>query len=274
MSFTLITNPKPKILKFIKNPTQEDIKKEIDNGMSKIMYDNGCFFANMNDEYDSDRVKEAIGVPDFKWFHETTGTRNWVLYNPKQYKIEYNSEDKFILRFKDNEYDGSPLNMPINASSFCSMFSWMTLPKNIIFEERFSMKNIIDASMMFAGCVLGDFEFLFDISSVLFTRYMFFRCNIKNVDWWRKLNTRYCINLEYMFAETTIQDGVQFDLYTLNAMDMTKMFSNSTFLGKCILGDNFIYPKNISSKNVFNSAKARSIDLTNLPLPIIKSSLS
>lgn len=273
MAFTLATKPKPKTLKFVKNPTKEEIKKEIDRGMTRIEYDDGSFFVNMNDEYDSDRVKSAIGVENYKWFHETTGNRNWVLYDPKYFKLEYNSEDKFILRFRTDGYDGTPVSMPINASSFCSMFSWMTLPDNLVFENRFNMDKIIDASMMFAGCVFNDFQPPWDTSYCLFTRYMFFGCRIKDEEWLKNINTQYCINMEYMFAESQINDGVNLDLYTLNAFNMTKMFFNAEFLGKCDLGENFMYPNNAQTQNIFENAVCGALDLTGRPLHEIKAIL-
>jgi len=273
MPFTLVTKPKPKILKFIKNPTQEQISKELDQGMSKISYDNGCFFVNMNDEYDQDRVKDAIGVNDFKWFHETTGNRNWVLYNPKFFKVEYNNEDKFILRFRVDKYDGSPVSLPINASSMCSMFSWMELPKNLNFESRFNMNNVLDASMMFTGCRLNDFELPWDTSHCLFMRYMFFGCTIPNKSWLKNINTRYCINTEYMFAESTLLDGVDMDLNLLNTINMNRMFFKAEFRGKCNLGANFIYPDNSKTRNIFDEAKMDNIDLTGRPLYEVKALL-
>jgi Mycoplasma protein of unknown function, DUF285. len=273
MAFTLVTKPKPRTLEFCTNPTQDRINYELDRGMSRINYDNGCFFVNMNDEYDQDRVKAAVGVEDFKWFHETTGNKNWVLYNPKYFKTEYNNEDKFILKFKARDYDGTPVSMPINASSMCSMFSWMELPKNLNFESRFNMDNILDASMMFTGCLLNGFELPWDTSHCLFMRYMFYECSIPNKAWVKNINTRYCINTEYMFGKATIADGVVFDLYTLNTINMHKMFFATEFKGSCDLGVNFMYPANKKSYTIFEGAKCGNIDLFGRPLHEIKSIL-
>ena len=273
-TFTLATKPKPKTLEFCKNPTQDKIDYELDRGMSRINYEDGCFFVNMNDEYDQDRVKTAIGVEDFKWFHETTGNRNWVLYNPKFFKIEYNNEDKFILRFKTEKYDGTPVSMPINASSMCSMFSWMELPSNLVFENRFNMDNILDASMMFTGCIFNGFELPWDTSHCLFMRYMFYDCNMPNKSWLKNINTRYCINTEYMFGKSTIADGAEFDLHTLNTVNMNRMFFATEFKGNCSLGQNFIYPDTKITRTLFDDAQCRGIDLTGKSLNEIKSILN
>ena len=150
MAFTLVDKNKKIDLIYKIDPSYEEAKKYIEDKLSPIKSGNGYFFVNMKDQYMQDRLKSALGVPHYEVFHETTGRHNWILYNPTQYNLEFNREDKYILRFNHHKYDGSPLEMPINASSLCSLFSWMQLPDNLTFSKDWDTKDIVDMSMMFA----------------------------------------------------------------------------------------------------------------------------
>ena len=272
--FALKEKSEKREIKYIKNPTKEQIEQELSENMTMVKYDGGAFFIYINDEYERDRVKEAIGVPHFEWFHETTGLKQWVLYNPKQYKVEYNSEDKFILRFNHHDYNGDPLDAVINASSLCSMFSWMQLPDNISFDRRFELSEIYDTTFMFAGCVLPPnftLDDRFDLKNVLNTRFMFYQCSINNSSFFGNiLHIENSLNIEYMFAESAFHKDIELLLNTGNAKCMDRMFFNTVFYGKCILGDGFVYPHKCKKREVFRDARRENEILTGKKLEEVR----
>lgn len=267
MSFTLASAKKEIELIFYQNPTQEQRKKFKDERLSEIKVKDGSFFVNMHDQYMQDRLKSALGIPNYEVFLETTGLGNWVLYNPKYFKKEFNREDKFILRFKYHNYDGTPVEFPINASSMCSMFSWMKIPENIKFHINTDTSNIIDMSALFAGAIYDDnfnIDFL-NCSSLLNARYMFFENTIKRTDFFNNFYAPCIINAEYMFAESRFRQDVDINLYMPLVQNLDNMFQNAVFNGNCNLGDNFALPKGVSKKHIFQGATKLGIELGNIP---------
>ena len=270
MAFSLAGKPKERKLEYISdsNLTDEIILEKYEHGYSRVRYKGGSFFVNMDDEYEQYRVQEAIGVPNYKWFRETTGNHNWVLFNPKQYNVEYNSENRFILKFNAHDYDGLPLQLPINASSCCSMFSWLTLPEDFVLHRNFVLDNIVDASMMFAGCVFSaNFEFDFDTTNLYNMRYMFFQCKFGRKDFLKKLNTTNAVNLAYMFGEAELPNGFEVDIDTTNVQNMTKMFFNTIFNGKSTFGDKFNVTGRVTADNLFQGATLNGKELSNYTVP-------
>ena len=265
-SFKLASEKKEIELTYVTNPTEEEVAKYLQTGLSPIKHRSGYFFVNMKDQYMQDRLKNALGVPHYEVFHETTGRQNWILYNPKQYNLEYNREDKYILRFNCHKYDGEPLEMPINASSMCSMFSWMTLPDNLVFHKNWNTEDIFDASTMFAGAIYPENFSLdkFNFSSVINARYMFFGNTIKSPNFFKKFNAPNIISAECMFANATFCNDIDLNLTMDITTVMDKMFFNAIFAGKANLGDNFKMNSLVSTKDMFLQAYRDTIPLANM----------
>ena len=275
--FTLKTKQEERKIKFISNPTQEQIEAEYKSGLTPLEFGNGVFFFNANDEYERDRVKKAIGVPEYEWFVETTGFKQMVLYNPLHYKPAHNFEEKFFLKFNAHDYDGKPLEMPINASSLCSMFSWMELPDNLKFAKNFKLDKIWDTSLLFAGTILPkefSLDERFNTQNVGNMRYMFYGCTIRNKDFFKNfLHTECVTNFDYMFAEARLCEGIDLCLNTCNARSMAHMFFNTTFTGKGELGEYFVIPSKVRKKGIFDGAKMKEIKLEGVSLDEVKRTL-
>ncbi len=273
--FTLKTKEEERKIKFISNPTPEQIEREVSAGYTQIEHGKGSYFVNANDEYERDRVKKAIGVPDYEWFQETTGLKRLVLYNPQYYKPAHNFEERFILKFNVHDYDGKPLEMPINASSLCSMFSWMNLPKDLNFSKDFTLAKIWDTSLMFSGTILPkgfSLDERFNTSNVVTMRYMFYGCTIHNKNFFKTfLDTTNVLNFDYMFAESSLCKGLDIGLNTHNAKTMSHMFFNTTFNGLCNLGDDFVDP--MKTKTMFIGARMNDIKLEGVSVSEVKRTL-
>jgi len=268
MGFTLADKEKELELIYRVDPSKEEVEKYVNDKLAPIKFDNGYFFVNMKDQYMQDRLKSAIGVPNYEVFLETTGRRNWILYNPKQYNLEFNREDKYILRFNHHKYDGSPLEMPINASSMCSMFSWMELPTNLTFHKNWSTKDVIDMSMMFAGAIFPDDFSLknFDFYSLLIARYMFFGCTIRDKKFFENFNAPCILDAECMFATAALGSNLNLNLSLQVTERADRMFYDTTFAEHTSLGDNFALNEYASKYEMFMKAHKYEDDLSYLSL--------
>lgn len=266
MAFTLVDKNKKIDLIYKIDPSYEEAKKYVDDKLSPIKSGNGYFFVNMKDQYMQDRLKSALGVPHYEVFHETTGRHNWILYNPTQYNLEFNREDKYILRFNHHKYDGSPLEMPINASSLCSLFSWMQLPDNLTFSKDWDTKDIVDMSMMFAGTVFSDnFDLSkFSFESLLISRYMFFGCTFKRKDFFKSFDAPYIVDAECMFATAAFGDGIDLNLSMTATERADRLFFDAQFSDNINFGNNFNLNRQASMEEMFMNASKNGVDLTGL----------
>ena len=167
--------------KYTKIASQEEIERNESFGLTHIAIDGVSHFVNVNDESAMQELKIRLNLPYCEWFHETTGNKNWVLYDPKHYVVDKNWEGNNILKLHTWTYDGSPIGLPVNASSLCGLFSWMQVPNNIQFGRNFTLRGIVDTSLMFTGCILpSDFRFdeRFNTKDVKNMRYMFYKCKL------------------------------------------------------------------------------------------------
>lgn len=212
-------------------------------------------YINPYDVSDKEKVEKMLGLEGYKWFQEDSGDKKWVIYNPKHYKIDKDWEQRKILKFNTAEYDGQPLETPINASSLSGMFSWMIIPSNIRFSNRFVLKDIKDMSLMFVGSNIpddADLSRCLITDKVISTRYMFYRATLpKNNNIANYLNTKNVKNMEYMFGQTLIPNGYEFNLDTRNAENMKQMFSKTRFGGKATFGDKFKINKGCKTDGMF-----------------------
>ena len=215
--------------------SKEDIERQTSIGKTHILYEGASYFIYIEDEEERNEFKQQRGVGHFEWFKERTGNKNWVLYNPLQYKEDLSYSGKKILKFNSKNYKGGNIELPINASSCCGMFSWTKLPDDFTFGRYFDTRDIVDMTLMFAGAVLpnnfqlGDY---FNTSNVEYMNYMFYQCFIPNgFSFGKKFITANVKNMEYMFSESKLPKKLALpDTFTTqNVEDMKYMFYECSF---------------------------------------------
>lgn len=234
--------------KYTKIASQEEIERNESFGLTHIAIDGVSHFVNVNDESAMQELKIRLNLPYCEWFHETTGNKNWVLYDPKHYVVDKNWEGNNILKLHTWAYDGSPIGLPVNASSLCGLFSWMQVPNNIQFGRNFTLRGIVDTSLMFTGCILpSDFRFdeRFNTKDVKNMRYMFYKCKLPvGFDLGEYFYTDACENMEYMFSRSLLP--INFNLgpnFTLQKVKtLHRMFYEASIYGDVDLGKKFIIP--------------------------------
>lgn len=215
----------------------------------KILYGNDEFTIEghtyrlyLDDSNERWHLQKAICLENYVWFREETGTRNWVLYNPKQYRVSRNNDHKRILTFNEAEYDGSRLEVPINASSCCGLFSWCKLPDNLEFTSMFDTRNVLDMSLMFAGSSIPKyftFGTHFHTENVRDMHYMFYKTVFWNTMQF-SFNTTNVTNFSHMFTGTSLPKNCNINLDLSNAKDVSYMFHETKFAGKPEFGRKFI----------------------------------
>jgi len=236
--------------------TAEEMDQLREYGYACIRVGNKVFFANPHDEYDRNKLEKALEVPGYKWFHEDTGDKHWVIYNPKHYRMDYNRENQKILRLNTAEYDGSPIETPINASSLCGLFSWMTIPSNIAFSNRFDLRDIKDLSLLFSGSVIPDglnIARIFNRVKVHQARYMFYKTKIpKDFDFENLINMEFVRNTEYMFSQASFTKNFCLNIDMSKVQDANHMFFKTTFGPNFQFGEKFALNPNCDTHNMFN----------------------
>lgn len=258
MSYALKTEKQNELNIIYGGASKEEIERNENIGQTHLYIDGNSYFINIYDEYDRQRLKNHLGVPEYEFFQEMTGNKNWVLYNPKHYKVDKDWDNDKILKFNNIDYDGAPIEIPINASSLVGMFLWTSIPENIKFSEKlFNLDNIVDLSLMFAGTrfprdekghfIQIDLSPCFKTKKVLQTRYMFYKTVLPKYfnKFFELLDTSTTINLEYMFSQTIISDELVIDISIDNAINVNHMFFNTS--GNYKLGPKFKLPKNCNT---------------------------
>ncbi|MDD6327150.1 MAG: BspA family leucine-rich repeat surface protein [Eubacteriales bacterium] len=231
--------PRPKMA------TPEEIERQISAGNAHVIYEGSSHFFDIEDEVERNVFRRQISLPDYEWFKETTGEKHWVLYNPMHFKIDRTTSGKKILKFNDNGYTGGRIELPVNASSCHGMFSWCTLPDNIMFGSLFNTRHVVDMDLMFAGCVMPQGFSLgrhFNTCDCKEMRYMFYQCVIpEGFIFDEKFVTDQVEHMEYMFSECKIPDGLSMpSTFSVNHVeDMNHMYYATNFTGKYHFGDNF-----------------------------------
>jgi hypothetical protein len=226
--------------------SKEEIERQETIGNTHLVFEDRSYFIYINDDSEREAFKHMIGLPNYEWFQEGTGKKNWVLYNPIQFKPDKNWNGKKILKFNKDDYAGGRFELPINASSCCGMFSWCTLPENFILGRQFETKNVVDMNLMFAGSVLpGSFRLSekFETKNVLDMRYMFYECVLPdNFEFNQSFDTSKVEMMDFMFSECNIPKDLKlpetFD--TSKAKSMDHMFYETIFRGNFNFGEKFI----------------------------------
>lgn len=237
--------------------SKEDIERYESIGYTHIIYEGNSHFVFIDDLTERDVFKQTIGLSNYEWFQEGTGKKNWVLYNPIQFKPDRNWKGKKILKFNKEDYKGGRFEVPINASSCCGMFSWTTLPENFKLDLLFNTRDIVDMNLMFAGSILPDVFTLsdkFDTSNVIDMRYMFYECVLpEKFTLPQKFNTKNVTKMDFMFSECHVPRNFKlpdtFD--TSSAASMDHMFYETVFAGKFDFGSRFKIDPGIKTDLLF-----------------------
>lgn len=273
-----LSNGSTRTMNMGKLASEFEIKNQKLRGYTHIVFDGESHFLYIEDDDERAKFQENVCLPNYIWFQEQTGLKNWVLYNPEHFKVDRNLSGKQILKFNKEKYQGGRLELPINASSCCGMFSWTTIPENLILGSRFNTKNISNMSLMFAGSILpksfnlGDY---FDTSNVEDMRYMFYECIItEGFKFNTKFNTGRVKNMEYMFARCKLANGIKLpeDFNTAKVIDMNHMFYESTFVGDFSFGYAFAISPNADTTELFvgSNVKGEIIDDKNNDFTYVK----
>lgn len=237
--------------------TPEQVKNQEMRGLTHIPYEGESHFLYIESDADRNKLKDDLNLFNYEWFHEETGKKNWTLYNVEQYKIDRNIKGKRVLTFNKEQYKGSKLEVPINASSCCGMFSWCTIPDNLILSKKFDTKYITDMSLMFAGCVFPrNFEFNaeFDTSNVEDMRYMFYECPLpEGFRLNEKFDTSKVKDMEFMFSRTKLPQNFTLpdDFDTAHVTDMNHMFYEAIIPVTFDFGINFTISPNANTDCMF-----------------------
>lgn len=236
----------------------EEIARYQEIGYTHIIYEGQSRFLYIDDEDERARFKKLVGLPHYEWFQEGTGNKNWVLYNPTQFKPDRNWKGKKILKFDKDAYKGGRFEIPINASSCCGMFSWVTLPEDFRLDKLFDTSNVVDMNLMFAGSILpGTFQVgeKFDTSKVKDMRYMFYECVLPdNFVFPENFDTRSAEKMDFMFSECKFPGNIvlpdSFD--TTNVKSMDHMFYETIFNGHFEFGNNFKIEPEVNKTMIFS----------------------
>lgn len=120
-------------------------------------YENHVYSVNLSSKKSREdcqtRINHNTGKK-FKWFKESTGKKNWVLYDSEMYKVycgSFSTHYDIILHYIGKDFKPE---MPINASSCRGMFSlYSHLPRSgtVLDFSNFNTVNIVDMSFMFSG---------------------------------------------------------------------------------------------------------------------------
>ena len=224
----------------------EEIECMISAGKAHVISEGASHFFDIDDELERITFQRKIGLPDYEWFKETTGEQHWVLCNPMHFKHDRATSGKKILRFIDNGYNGTRVELPINASSCHGMFSWCTLPNNIVFGSLFNTRHVVDMNLMFAGCIMPQGFTLgrhFNTCDCKEMRYMFYQSVMPDsFTFDEKFDTSNVEHMEYMFSECRIPDGFRMpdSFSTSKVADMNHMYYATNFVGKYDFGKNFV----------------------------------
>lgn len=238
--------------------TPEEIERQRLIGNAHIIYEGASYFLDIEDEVERGIFQRRISLPDYEWFKETTGENHWVLYNPMYFKKDRTTSGKKILKFDEKGYKGGRVELPINASSCCGMFSWCTLPENINFGSLFNTRRVVDMNLMFAGCIMPEGFNLgrhFNTLDCKEMRYMFYECVLPDkFQFDNKFVTDKVEHMEYMFSECRIPDGLKMpDVFnTTNVKDMNHMFYETNFVGTFDFGKNFVLRAQTDTSAMFS----------------------
>lgn len=171
-------------------------------------------------------LKDIEGIP-YKWFKETTGKRNWVMYDSRAYEVREQCGLK-ILHYID-ECGIDPV-MPVNGTSCQGMFENVDL--NGVSFEDFNTADVTTMAYMFTRSrgVTSDTVKSFSTDKVTTMAYMFAESEIEYLDL-SHFVTKNLTNVESMFESCELLEEIEMIGWDFSHVaDFTSMFSGCTEL--------------------------------------------
>lgn len=139
----------------------------------------------------------------FKWFKESTGKKNWVLYDSEMYNVRCGSfitHHNVVLQYIGKDFRPE---IPINASSCRCMFALhgRHFADDVLDFSNFNTENIVDMAYMFNG---------------------FYKCRCIDLN---KLNTSNVVDMTGMFSDCTEMEYLNVKNFnTSKVISMAGMF--------------------------------------------------
>ena len=185
----------------------------------------------------------------FAWFQESTGNKNWVLYDLAQYSPD--KKTGLFLRIK--KIPEGILELPVNASSCYKMFSDTEINDKFSFTKAFDTTDIVTMANMFEDAKFTSatyFPTSFNTENVIDMSFMFAGATIEvPFKFTDAFNAKKAISLEQMFCRAKF--NCDFELPESFSPEMSESF-NSMFCN-CTIKGIFKLPKS------FSTAKAKTM---------------
>lgn len=172
-------------------------------------YNKHIYTVNLNSKQSREdcqaRINHNTGKK-FKWFKESTGKRNWVLYDSDMYKVRcsnFITHYDVVLQYIDKDFRPE---MPINASSCRCMFALhgRRFAADVLDFSNFNTENIVDMAYMFNG---------------------FYKCRSITLN---KLNTSNVVDMTGMFSDCT-----EMEYLNIKNFDTSKVVSMAGMFSRC-----------------------------------------
>lgn len=172
-------------------------------------YNKHIYTVNLNSKQSREdcqaRINHNTGKK-FKWFKESTGKRNWVLYDSDMYKVRcsnFITHYDVVLQYIDKDFRPE---MPINASSCRCMFALhgRRFAADVLDFSNFNTENIVDMAYMFNG---------------------FYKCRSITLN---KLNTSNVVDMTGMLSDCT-----EMEYLNIKNFDTSKVVSMAGMFSRC-----------------------------------------
>lgn len=196
-----------------------------------ITINNYSYQINLNSEESRNSCVQQVNKSTskhFKWFKETTGNKNYVLYDSDMFEIGTDDTYDYL------HYKGScskPPVMPFNASSCYMMFSELNGKKELDFSH-FDTSKIITMNSMFTMSKFKSLDLSpFNTENVEDTSFMFYQCRyLEQTDLNSFINCK-VTDTSFMFLGCNSLIKIDLSKFNLqNAIKMCDMFGYCTAL--------------------------------------------
>ena len=179
----------------------------------------------------------------FAWFQESTGNKNWVLFDLAQYAPD--KQTGLFLHVK--KIPEGTLELPVNASSCYKMFSATEINDKFSFTKAFDTTDIVTMANMFENAKFTSavyFPTSFNTENVVDMSFMFAGATIEvPFRFTDAFNAKKAINLEQMFCRTKFK--CDFELPESFSPEMAESFDS--MFSSCIVDGDFKLPRSFST---------------------------
>ena len=179
----------------------------------------------------------------FAWFQESTGNKNWVLFDLAQYA----PDKKTGLFLHVKKIPEGTLELPVNASSCYKMFSATEINDKFSFTKAFDTTDIVTMANMFENAKFTSavyFPTSFNTENVVDMSFMFAGATIEvPFRFTDAFNAKKAINLEQMFCRTKFK--CDFELPESFSPEMAESFDS--MFSSCIVDGDFKLPRSFST---------------------------